>query len=747
MEKAAPAPRNEGVAELLATATNGIIIADINGIIVQANPAAEGMFQYPSGALNGRPITELMPSPERCRHPDYVNNYSKYGSRYMVGATREVEGLGRNGDRVPLLISVSFFKENGEPRLAAILHDLSERKRLEQMLAAVNTELEKRVSERTAQLEEEAKRHRETINRLELVNKVVERASHAVAITDADNRILYVNPAYETLTGFKQDKVIGRKPTVAKSGHHGPDFYRRMWDALDRDQHWEGEIWDRRANGEAFPKFLSIDRLADDEGKTRNYVAVFHDLTDQKASEEEIERLQYYDSLTTLPNRSLFRHRLQHEFEVSRRQGARVGVMLLNLDRFKQINDTFGFPAGDKLLVEVAERLATAVRRTDMVARQESRRERDPDLVSRVGGDDFAVILNDLKAPENAAVVAKRMLEAMNAPFSMEDESGQIDEVFLQASIGIAIFPDNAADVDELVRVAETALIQAKELGRGEFRFFSDSMNKNSAARVRLEGDLRRAVAEGGFVLHYQPKLDLETGRFSSMEALIRWPHADGMVSPADFIPLAEETTLIVPLGAWILRRACLDAVALGERLGQVPGVAINLSARQFRQTGLIDSVRAALEESGIPPEKVELEITESMVMDDVEAAIDTMQALRALGVRLAIDDFGTGYSSLSYLKRFPVNTLKIDRAFVRDLTRDSEDAAIIQAVIALARALNLHVVAEGVETQEQLAFLGEHRCASVQGFLLARPGPIESMPALFSKGAPSKLLPEKTAY
>ncbi|NYS60915.1 sensor domain-containing protein [Vreelandella salicampi] len=735
MEKAAPAPGNEGAADLLATATNGIIIADINGIIVQANQAAEGIFQYASGSLGGRPITDLMPNSERRRHPGYVTNYREHGARFMVGATREVEGLDRHGNSLPLLISVSLFKENGEPRFAAILHDLSERKRLERMLAAVNSELEKRVSERTAQLEEEAKRHRETINRLELVNKVVERASHAVAITDADNRILYVNPAYETLTGFKQDKVIGRKPTVAKSGHHGPDFYRRMWDALDRDQHWEGEIWDRRANGEAFPKFLSIDRLADDEGNTRNYVAVFHDLTEQKASEEEIERLQYYDSLTTLPNRSLFRHRLQHEFEVSRRQGARVGVMLLNLDRFKQINDTFGFPAGDKLLVEVAERLGTAVRRTDMIARQESRRERDPDLVSRVGGDDFAVILNDLKAPENAAVVAKRMLEAMNTPFNMEDESGQIDEVFLQASIGIAIFPDNAADVDELVRVAETALIQAKELGRGEFRFFSDNMNKNSAARVRLESDLRRAVAEEGFVLHYQPKLDLETGRFSSMEALIRWPHADGMVSPADFIPLAEETTLIVPLGAWILRRACLDAVALGERLGQVPGVAINLSARQFRQSGLIDSVRTALEESAILPEKVELEITESMVMDDVEAAIDTMQALRALGVRLAIDDFGTGYSSLSYLKRFPVNTLKIDRTFIRDLTRDSEDAAIIQAVIALARALNLHVVAEGVETQGQLVFLGEHRCASVQGFLLARPGPIESMPALFSKG------------
>ncbi|WP_075879031.1 putative bifunctional diguanylate cyclase/phosphodiesterase [Vreelandella massiliensis] len=600
---------------------------------------------------------------------------------------------------------------------------------------AHNAELEARVRERTAQLEQEVKSHQQTIQHLELVNRVMERVSHAVVITDADNRILYVNPAYEKMTGFKLKHVIGKKPSISKSGRHGPEFYRKMWDALHHDLHWEGEIWDRSEDGAVFPKLMSIDRLVDEAGNTRNFVAMFYDLTQQKASEEEIERLQYYDSLTTLPNRSLFRHRLQHEFEVSRRQKTRVGLMLVNLDRFKQVNDTFGFPVGDQLLVEVAERLATTVRRTDLVARQESRRERDPDIVSRVGGDDFAIILSDLKQPENATVVASRVLETLSQPFTVQDEAEKIDDIFLQASIGISIFPDNAENIDTLIRVAETALTWAKAYGGGEFRFFSESMNKNSAERLRLESDLRRAVKENAFTLHYQPKLDVKTHRFSSMEALIRWPRGGSIVSPADFIPLAEETNLIVPLGAWVLRQSCQDAMALSRRIGQVPGIAINLSARQFRQPGLIEAVRVALEESAIPPEKVELEITESMVMEDVEAAIKTMHALRELGVQLAIDDFGTGYSSLSYLKRFPVNTLKLDRAFIRDLPHGTEDAAITEAVIVLAKALTLNVVAEGVETRDQLTFLGERNCAYVQGFLLARPAPLERMPDIFFDG------------
>ncbi|MGS2743284.1 EAL domain-containing protein [Halomonas sp. LS-001] len=733
MDEVSRGAENVCTAALLATAINGIIVIDKRGIILQANQAAEMMFRYAHKALLGCSASALFSIPEDDRHSDHRSAEFDHVPTCLAGVTSEVEGVDRLGNKIPLLVSVSSFKADNAPLFAIVIHDFSERKREEQGLKAFNAELEKRVCERTAALEKEVKSHQQTINKLELVNRVVDRATHAVVITDADNNILYVNPAYEKMTGFKRKNIIGKKPSISKSGRHSAEFYRKMWAALDKDGHWEGEIWDRHENGVAFPKLMSIDRLVDEAGNIRNFVAMFHDLSQQKSSEAEIERLQYYDSLTMLPNRSLFRHRLQHEFEVSRRQNTPVSVMLVNLDRFKQVNDTFGFLVGDQLLVKVAERLAATVRRTDLVARQESRRERDPDVVSRMEGNGFAIILSDFKKPDNTSVVATRILESLRQPFTVQGEAGHREDIFLQASIGIGVFPDNATNIDELIQAAETALVQAKAQGGGEFRFFSNSMNENSAARVRLESDLRRAVAEEAFTLYYQPKLDVDTNRFSSMEALIRWPHGGGMVSPADFIPLAEETNLIVPLGAWILRRACRDAMALSKRIGRVPGIAINLSARQFRQPGLIEAVRFALEESAIPPEKVELEITESMVMYDVEAAIETMQALRALGVQLAIDDFGTGYSSLSYLKRFPVNTLKLDRSFIRDLPHGTEDAAITEAVIVLAKALKLHVVAEGVETRDQLAFLGERNCAYVQGFLLAHPAPIEDMPGVFS--------------
>jgi PAS domain S-box-containing protein len=567
--------------------------------------------------------------------------------------------------------------------------------------------------------------------RLEILNRVVVQMHQAVSITDSDNRIIDVNPAFENLTGFSRNEVLGEKPSISQSGYHGPEFYRHMWQCLESHNHWEGEIWDRRKDGTVYPKYLVIDRFTDAAGNPENYLALFHDLSEQKATEEELERLHHYDPLTDLPNRILFRNRLEHEFEVANRHGSRTGILLINLDHFKQINDTFGFNAGDTLLVEVAERFKQLVRRTDVIAREENRRERDPDVVSRIGANDFAFILSDLRGPEDAEVVARRLTNAMEQPFHLHEE-----EVYLHASIGIAVYPDNADNSDTLLHCAETALKRAKEEGRGSYRYYSETMNENSAARVRLEAELRRAIEREEFALHYQPKLDLRTRHLPSMEALVRWPREDGStVSPGDFIPLAEERGLIVPLGEWILRRACRDMLKLDEQGLPGYGVAVNLSARQFQHPDLVGMVQGVLAETAIAPERLELEITESMVMGDVDEALATMESLRGLGIRLAIDDFGTGYSSLSYLKNFPVNTLKVDGSFVGDLHHSPQNAAIVESVITLGGSLGLEVVAEGVEQEGHLNTLLAMGCDQAQGFHIARPAPLTSIRPFLAAG------------
>ncbi len=564
----------------------------------------------------------------------------------------------------------------------------------------------------------------------QILNRVVEQINQAVVVTNADNIITYVNPAYERLTGHTARAAIGQRPNINKSGHHDSAFYEAMWRTLETEGHWEGEIWDRRADGTVYLKYLILERIIDQSGQTSHHVALFHDLSEKKRTEAELERLTHYDDLTDLPNRILFRNRLNHEFNVSNRHKRSTGLILLNLDRFRQINDTFGFTAGDQLLCEIAERFTTCIRRTDLMAVQEDRTERDPDMVSRVSGDAFAFILSEMRQPEDASVVADRLMAKLEQPFEIAGE-----EVFVSASMGIAIYPQNAASEDALIHCAEEALAQVKQTGRGGYRFYSQEMNASSANRVRLEAQMRRAISEQGFVLHYQPKLDLASQRITGMEALIRWPMEDGrMVSPADFIPLAEDTGLINPIGDWILERAFADTLEIERRTGHRLTVAVNLSARQFQNPKLIDTVADALARSGLPPRQVELEITEGMLMHNVNEACKAMRKLRSLGVALAIDDFGTGYSSLAYLRNFPVNTLKIDRTFVNDLRASTSDACIISAVIGLGLGLGLEIVAEGVETEQQLALLRKSGCHQAQGFHIARPEPLEAIIARLSE-------------
>ena len=723
---------------LLDSAVDGIIIIDRLGVIQRVNPAAERLFGYPPGALNGEKVNRLMPSPHREHHEEYIARYLNERENRLIGSGVELTACRHDGTPFPILLALSTFESEGEPYFTGVIHDLSERVALEEQLKRNNQELERRVAERTLELVErndllgeEVARHRVTRARLHLSREIVARSRQAILITDAANHIIEVNDAYVEMTGFSRLQALGSKPSISKSGRHDPEFYRELWRALEEKNHWEGEMWDRREDGTLFPKYLTIDRLLNERGEVENYVAMFEDLSEQKATEEALERVTHYDQLTGLSNRVLFRHRLDHEFDVSQRHRRATALVLINLDRFKQVNDTLGFLIGDRLIRQVAKRLEAMVRKSDLVARDDNRSEREPDTLSRMGGDEFAVILADLEKPANAGIVAQRFLEVFEAPFVAEGQ-----EVHLSASMGIAVYPDNAENQGELVLCAERAMDDARAAGGNAFRFYSEEMNRSSADRFRMEGEMRKALAAGEFTLFYQPKVELEGEVATGMEALVRWRQEDGtMVSPGEFIPLAEETGLIVPLGEWILERACADTQALSERLGRPLKVAVNLSAKQFQFSDVVGLVERVLDESGLPPAQLELEITESMVMGNVEQAIETMARLSERGVSLAIDDFGTGYSSLAYLKRFPVHTLKIDQSFVRDLEVDGEDAAIVATICSMGRQLGLSIVAEGIESATQLAFLAEQGCDFGQGFHLCRPLPLDRLEAWLEEG------------
>lgn len=555
-------------------------------------------------------------------------------------------------------------------------------------------------------------------NELKILRQVMDRSRQAVVITDANNVIQAVNDAYVSMTGFSREVAIGNTPKIGKSNRHDDEFYARMWETLEKHDYWEGEIWDRRSDGEAYLKHLTISRVVDDDGHVVNYLAMFEDLTERKELESELDRRIHYDSLTGLANKVLFRSRLEHEFSVAERHKRSVGVLLLNLDRFYKVNESFGYLVGDRLLQAVAKRLANIIRKTDLIARDSNDIERPADTISRFGGDEFTFILADLAAPENAAVAARRLLDSFRRPYVVDGQ-----DIFLSASIGIAVWPHNATTLDGMMICAEKALEDAFEAGGNTYRFYSSAMTKVSNDRFLLESEMRKALAGDGFKLAYQPKIDLASGKISGVEALIRWQRNDGrMASPAEFIPIAEETSLILPLGEWVLETACRDIHALNERLGLRLSVAVNLSARQFQFGDIPRLVDRVLSVTGFPADLLELEITESMMMRDVIAAISILENIRMRGIGLSIDDFGTGYSSLAYLKSFPIRTLKIDRSFVVDLERNPDSRTICDITVLLAHKLGLNVIAEGVETLEQLKFLLSIGCEAIQGYLFSKP-------------------------
>lgn len=537
---------------------------------------------------------------------------------------------------------------------------------------------------------------------------VFRSSSEGIVICDADNRIVSVNEAFTEITGYAADEVIGRDPGLLSSGRHERAFYRDMWQRILEAGHWQGEVWNRRRDGDLYLQWLTINVARDPDGNIRHYYAIFSDITQRRQTEARISHMAHHDALTDLPNRVLLRDRIEHAIRQAERERGALAVLFLDLDRFKNVNDSLGHGVGDALLVEMARRICATVRHQD--------------TVSRAGGDEFSLLLPDTDA-EGAAHVAQKLLDAIARPLTVEGQ-----EMTLTPSIGIAIHPDDARDVDALLRASDAAMYRAKAAGGAGFRFYAPELQLKASRALELENALRGAIDRGELELHYQPQVLLQTGRLIGCEALLRWTHPRlGAISPAEFVPIAEESGLIVPIGEWVVRtaaaqnRAWLDA-------GSPPIVmAANVSAVQFRQARFGAMVDEALAQTGLDASWLELELTESVTSADPEAAIRIMDALHARGVALAIDDFGTGYSSLAYLKRFRINRLKIDRSFVHDLGRDPSSEAIVEGVIAMARSLGLRTIAEGVETEAQAAALASRGCDEVQGFLYGRPMPAEA--------------------
>ena len=552
---------------------------------------------------------------------------------------------------------------------------------------------------------------------LRLAAQVFEASGEAIMITDGLGNIISVNPAFTRITGYAPNEVIGHSPRVLSSRQQDKEFYRKMWTTINESGRWHGEIWNRRKNGEVFPEWVSISTVADADGKPRNYIAIYTDISERKASEERVRYLAQYDFLTDLPNRALFADRLKQAIGAAQRDGSRLALMFIDLDHFKTINDSLGHNVGDLLLREVAQRLKAAIRVSDTVSRQ--------------GGDEFLLLVPGIESVNGAAHIAQKLTEIIAEPYHFDGR-----KLVVTPSIGIALYPEDGDEMANLIRNADAAMYHAKQGGRNAYQFFTADMNALAMERLTLETNLRHAIEEKQLVLYYQPQVNLSSGAIVAVEALIRWNHPElGLVPPARFIPVAEETGQVTNIGEWVLRTATSQIkVWQTDGLPHLP-VAVNLSALQFKQGRLHAQVADALAASGLDARYLQLEVTESVLMTEGEATAASMAALREMKVEFAIDDFGTGYSSLAYLNRFHVGKLKIDQSFIRDIQSEQDSRTIVAAIIGLAKSLGLRVLAEGVETRAQVEFLRTSGCDEAQGFLFGRPMAAEQFRHLLSNG------------
>ncbi len=681
----------------------GIIIADAEFRIVSVNRGFSRITGYPENEALRQAAGFIVAPDERSRYRSALDTFKEDGM--WQG---ELQHTRKDGKHYPAWVSLTSV--SGEPgektHHIVVFSDITERKRAEQELkiAAIAFETEE-----------------------------------GILVTDAQTRILRVNQAFGRLTGYGPDEVIGRTPAILKSGRHEPEFYRKMWEEIEQEGHWEGEIWNRRKNDEIFPEWLSINNVRNQAGEITHYVGIFSDISQRKAAEEQIRKLAFYDPLTGLPNRRLLIEHLETALALAHRSNSFGAMMFLDLDRFKALNDTQGHDIGDALLIAVASRLQECVRETDTVA--------------RLGGDEFVVILENLgknitPAALQAKSVAEKIHRSLAQPYRLQPKDKvQSISHFTTASIGFVMFMDHSVGTDELLKCADMAMYQAKHAGRNAIRAYDPELQRSLSARATLELDLRKALDNEQLCPYYQIQVDAD-GRAIGAELLLRWNHPErGFIAPDEFIPIAEESGLIHEIGSWLLEQGCRTLARWATcATKQALTLAVNVSAKQFYRADIVDQLRRILQQTGADPSLLKLEITESFILHNVEEVIAKMRAIAALGVKFSMDDFGTGYSSLSYLQKLPLEQLKIDRSFVCDIADNTQNSAIVLTILSLGRTLGMNIVAEGVENREQLDYLKRNGCQFFQGFLFDGPLPLSLFEANLGRyGTPEAKRPHIT--